>query len=152
MAAPFLTVSNQGEFIRRIEGLAVDSKASWGTMTVNAMLAHLIMSFRICLEEVPARDQSTIYFKYLVRFIALHSPIPWPRAKMPALEVYLPEPEGEIETQKQALVDALNRFMDAVKADPSRVTIHPRFGKGTLSYWCRFHGRHVDHHLTQFGM
>ena len=57
----------------------------------------------------------------------------------------------EFKTEKEALLKAMNCFFSV---DPKKINElkHPIFGKLTVSEWDWAMYKHLDHHLTQFGV
>ena len=54
--------------------------------------------------------------------------------------------------ERERLLAAMGRFVKAAERDPDRRSLNPLFGWLSLSTWTRFHARHLDHHLRQFGV
>lgn len=87
-----------------------------------------------------------------MRYLAFHSPMPWPKAKIPTAPGYEVDPEGSFEEQKAELVSAVEKFVALSESEPDREVLHPNFGVRKLRYWQRLNGRHFEHHLMQFGV
>src|SRR4030095_6566805 len=67
-------------FDARLVRLTPETPRRWGTMTSHEMLCHLSDSFLGMLgerETSPAR--SSALHRQIVRFVALHTPLPWPK-------------------------------------------------------------------------
>ena len=152
MASLFLNAASRDAFLARVNAIHEDTPRQWGTMDPRAMMTHLLHSIRASLEEVEIQPINNFLVATVGRFVAFHTPVPWPKGKLPTAPGFTPEPEGPFDQQKQALIDATNRFIDAAQATPDRRTLHHVFGKQPLQYWERLNGRHFDHHLRQFGV
>lgn len=139
------------EFEDRIRRLAADTPRRWGTLDARSMLAHLTRSFEISLSEVQAPDQSIPVLRHLIAFLAFRL-LPIPRGRIKVPEIFTPQPEQDFEAERRRCLDGLARFMEAVEREPGRKTVNSLTGPTTLSYWRRIHGKHMEHHLRQFGV
>lgn len=135
---------------KRIEALSADSQRKWGSMSVEAMLAHLLRTTEFSLGEVQGEDLSNFFTRAGGYFVFRH--MPWPKGRIKTFDSMLPKPEGDVDALKKELSDALERFVEALEENPSRRTISPLLGPTRLARWALVHGRHMDHHLTQFGV
>ena len=59
---------------------------------------------------------------------------------------------GELAAERVNLSACVGRFLAAAEATPERIGVSPLFGPMPLSYWRRIHGKHIAHHLRQFGL
>lgn len=151
MPSLFMNAASKGDIIRRINAVKEDTPQKWGKMDAARMLAHLLHSLRVSLGEASTEYHGNFFKKYVMRFLAFHSPMPWPKAKIPTAPGYQVAPEGTFDQQKRDLISAVERFLEVSESDPKRKVLHPNFGMRTLRYWQRLNGRHFEHHLTQFG-
>jgi hypothetical protein len=136
----------------RLSRLTPETPRRWGTLTPHEMICHLSDSFLAMLGE---RDVSTRGWSPLrqrvTRWIALHTPLPWPR-EVPTLPEVDPRRRGtkpgELDADRARLVDVMHRFV----APGARYAAHPMFGTMSRAEWMTWTFRHVDHHLRQFGL
>jgi hypothetical protein len=115
------------------------------------MLCHLCDSFRFALGERPVSDVSNLLNRTLVRWIALHTSLPWPKNVPTRPEVDQTiggTPPSVFDKDRSELLDLMRRFVRASGTRPP----HPFFGKLTEGEWQHWGWRHVDHHLRQFGI
>ncbi len=134
----------------RITRMTPDAPRQWGKMTPHQMLCHLADAFRGALGERPAAPRETLLSRTLVRWVALRTPITWPKGVMtlPEVDQYLGGTKPvEFDADRQAVVDLLRRFASQNGSDER----HPMFGALTRREWQVWGFRHVDHHLRQFG-
>ena len=134
----------------RIQALGADSKGLWGELDATRMIAHLRRAIEISLEEVPVEDRSNWFTRSVVRWYAFRAPVPWPKGKLKAIPVFLPDDARDFELERQALLDAMDQFTQWEEDRPDTRTAHPFFGPLRLGYWSIVHGRHFDFHLRQF--
>lgn len=138
-------------FKNRVNQLTADSPRKWGTMSAAAMLRHLRHLLELSLSEVEVKDQSNVFTKYVVRPIAFHVLPDWPKGKIKAPDHLTPKAE-DFDQERQKLIAAFDRFVDAVSKSPDKMALHPLFGSYPIHYWAFLHGRHFEHHFRQFGV
>ena len=136
------------ECLARIEALTPETQPHWGTMSVGQMVSHCAEIQEVAngkpLEGTPW------YVKLLGGFIRkmVVSDKPYPKGTRTHPQ-YLQTADKDFETEKARLLAALEAFRAAEHGPATR---HALFGemshdeKGWASY------KHLDHHLTQFGV
>lgn len=137
-------------FKNRLRNLTPDARRRFGTMSLPEMLAHLEQTLKVSLGEVPAKDESNWLVRNIVGPLAFHV-LPWPRGRLKTADLMLVPPEGEVEELIQRICDAIDRFVEVYEKEPERTAISPLLGPLTLRQWALVHGRHIPHHLEQFG-
>ena len=143
--------ANVDELVRRLATLKAESPRQWGTMTSHQMVCHLSDAFLTVLGERPASSKETLLSRTVVKWIAIHSKLPWPHGvpTMPEVDQKIGGTKPvEFERDRQQVLELLHRF---VKPD-TRYGRHPGFGAMTRDEWLLWGYGHVDHHLRQFGM
>ena len=113
--------------------------------------AILYQNYRFALGDLPVKEVSRLADRTLVKWIALHTMLPWPKGIVTRPEV--DQKIGgtrpiEFERDRAQLLKLMKRFVKPVPSRPN----HPIFGKLTESEWQHWGWRHVDHHLRQFGL
>lgn len=141
--------ANQVLYARRFERVTGDCQRHWGVLTPCAMLAHLRAAVEVSLGDLPVVDKSTLFGRTLGCALVFRV-LPWPKGKIKAPEVFFPQ-SSDIEQEREKLNAAMLRFFASAEREPDRIGVHPIFGPLSLRYWQRVHGKHFDHHLTQFG-
>jgi Protein of unknown function (DUF1569) len=134
----------------RIARLDPNSPAQWGRMTARQMVCHLNDSFRVGLSEKYASPATSLWQRTLVKWVALRTPIQWPRGVPTRPEVAQGvggTPPGVWESDREDLIRLLDAF-----ADCRNFGAHPTFGRLSRSDWLIWGYRHLDHHLRQFGV
>ena len=137
----------------RLAALTPQSRRRWGQMTAQQMVCHLSDSFRVALGDRPTRPIGSVLHRTVVRWVALHTPIRWPRGAMT-----LPEADQEaggtpptaFARDRAELQVLIGRFAAAGSALEG--VQHPLFGRMSAREWGRWGYRHTDHHLRQFGV
>jgi hypothetical protein len=141
------------ELVERLSKLTADSSRQWGRMSCPQMVCHLADAFRGPLgERPPSAPRDTWVTRTLVKWIALDTPLPWPRGRArttPEIDQVAGggTPPGEFAKDVACLVDLIERFRTQ---DTSRRPPHAIFGGLSVREWKRWGWAHVDHHLRQF--
>src|SRR5438270_929263 len=65
--------------LARLGRLAPASSRQWGKMTPHEMVCHLNDSFLAVLGERPASSKETWLSRTFVKWVALHTSLPWPK-------------------------------------------------------------------------
>jgi Protein of unknown function (DUF1569) len=149
-----MTASEQQQvLLSRLAKLQPDSARRWGKMSVNEMLCHLSDSYLVCMTDPPAPFFGNWFTKTILRFIALHSGLPWTKGIQTSPRVD-PQKNGTKPTNfsqdKQKLEAVIRRFY-ARKRD-FQFSQHPMFGQLSESEWLKWGYLHADLHFRQFGI
>jgi hypothetical protein len=145
------TSANVDELVVRLGRLQPTSARQWGVMTSHEMLCHLGDSFSAVLGERQASARETWLSRTVVKWIALHTSVPWPQGVPTRPEV---DPRrdgtkpGEFERDRTRVLGLLSRF---ARPD-TQYGRHPGFGAMRRDEWLLWGYGHVDHHLRQFGL
>ena len=138
--------------LARVRALTPVAPRQWGRMSAGQMLCHLDDSYRSVMGERASRDVSTLLRRTVVKFVALRTPLPWPKG-VPTMEEVDAErggtPPTEFADDRARLERSLRDFVTAALA--GRCTRHPLFGAMSERDWLRWGYLHADHHLRQFG-
>jgi len=138
--------------VARLQRLAPDSPRQWGRMTPHQAICHLSDSFRDMMSATPISSVATPFSRTFVRWIALHSGLPWPHGVKTRPEVDQ-EIGGtkpvEFGSDRQQLEGLIEQFAARSGHD---LQPHPMFGRMTTTEWQHWGWRHTDHHLRQFGV
>ena len=121
-------------------------------MTAHQAVCHLSDSFRNMMSPTAISSIATPFSRTFVRWVALHSGVPWPHGVKTR-----PEVDQEIGgtrpvefTQDRRQLEALIEEFASRSGDSLQP--HPMFGRLTTREWHRWGWRHTDHHLRQFGV
>ncbi|MEQ1870805.1 MAG: DUF1569 domain-containing protein [Vicinamibacterales bacterium] len=144
------TPANVEELLLRMARLQPTSARQWGTMTPHEMLCHLADSFSAVLGDRRASSNETWLSRTVVKWIALHTSLPWPHG-VPTRPEVDPKQHGtrplEFEGDRRKVEALIRRFV----LPETRYGHHPGFGEMTRNEWLLWGYGHVDHHLRQFG-
>ncbi len=136
------------ELDRRLTRITEQSVARWGKFSPQQMIAHLVHSAHMALDEldVPMLPRPTPV-RWLIKTLLFYV-VPFPRGAPTARELLTPDA-----TPLEPLRDELRVLMQRVAALPPDAmgATHPLFGRLSNRDWARLAWLHTDHHLRQFG-
>jgi oxepin-CoA hydrolase/3-oxo-5,6-dehydrosuberyl-CoA semialdehyde dehydrogenase len=140
-------------FFGALDGLRPESRASWGRMSAQQMVEHVLWAFEGSTGRVEIA--CSLPPEKASRFTAfLYDNRPTPAEFMnPALVDGLPPLRfADLGQARKALLAEVDLFLDQARRQPETTRTHPIFGPLTLEEWSRTHFKHVCHHLLQFGL
>lgn len=147
----FDTAAREG-FLKRLERLTPEHQPKFGSLSAARMVAHLTMAVGGSLEGAKALAGGNAFMRTgLFHFLVLYV-LPWPKGKIKVPASLTPEVSGSPADHLPALREAMERFARAAEATPAKTSLHPMFGNLTYRTWAKFHHRHFQHHLDQFGV
>lgn len=139
--------------ISRFDRLTPATPPRWGALSSAQMLRHLVLSFRMAMQEGNVGDAlSRKLDNPPLRFIALTLPVRWPRGvkTIPEIDCGAILPSSlDFASELANIAAAIHYFGEAAASDLR--STHPMFGKLNRAQWMRWGFRHTDHHLRQFG-
>lgn len=145
--------ADRAALLQRLDRLTPVSQRLWGRMTPHQAVCHLADSFKVAMGERPARSNVTLLGRTLMRFVALNTPLPWPKGVPTGREVDA-EHGGSKPLEFARDMNELCVLLDRFSA-PHRdfaFAPHPAFGPLSEREWLHWAWRHPDHHLRQFGL
>lgn len=149
MTKSIFNTTDVGEFIQRIEKLTPASKAQWGKMNINQMLAHCQQPLKVATGELKLkRTLMGRVFGKMAKKQLMNRPF---KKSIPTDKNFVIKDPSAFETEKSQLIALLSRFPERGVALLSKEP-HPFFGPLTPHEWDVLQTKHLDHHLTQFGV
>jgi len=144
---PLLNATTRDEFTKRVQSLKADTRGTWGKMTVDQMLHHVNTSMAESLGEYKTARTIKGVPEFLVRAAILYGP--WGKGAPTRPDMRVPDGDRyDFATEQKRLLDMIGRFCaKPVEAEWPRSANFAMTGK----HWCHLEGRHLDHHLRQFG-
>ncbi len=137
--------------IRRIRALTPETRPAWGKMNVAQMLAHCSVPYEMVFEDRHPRPGALMRFflrTFVKRGVVNERPYPRNAPTAPAFRV---SSDRDFEEERERLIAYLERTCDLGGAHfdglPSL-----SFGPLTRQEWNNLFYKHLDHHLTQFGV
>ena len=135
----------------RINALRPDTPAQWGKMNVAQMLAHCNVAYEI--EYTDKHPAPGALQRLLIRLFAKNQvvgPKPYPRNGRTA-PMFVIADERDFAHERQRLLDYLDKTHDLGAAHYDG-KVNQGFGKLSLAEYNTLFSKHLDHHLTQFGV
>ena len=149
MTTLFDPVTN-AEIVSRLQKLTHSSKAKWGKMKVEQMLAHLYLSLQVNFGEIELkRGLLGIFFRGISRRILLGAK-PFPK-HLPTDKKLLAKEVSDFSSEQKKIEDMVKMY---IEKGPQGLSIKPHniLGKITPEESAFISYKHLDHHLRQFGV
>jgi NAD+--asparagine ADP-ribosyltransferase len=139
------------EFINRINRLTPDSKPNWGKMDVVKMLAHCNVTYEMIYDDIHPKPNA--FKKLLLKLIVKNMVInekPYKKNGQTAAEFIIKDTRN-FEIEKKRLVNYLINTQQLGENYFDGKESHS-FGVLTKQEWNNLLSKHLEHHLTQFGV
>ena len=139
------------EFIHRISRLTPETQPLWGKMNVAQMLAHCCVIYEMVYTDKHPKPNAIKKF-LLKTFVkrGVTNEVPY-KKNSPTSAQFIITNERDFAVEKQRLVDYLKQTqqLGAAYFDNKE---YVSFGKLSKNEWNNMFAKHLDHHLTQFGV
>lgn len=143
--------ADTAEAISRINNLASTTQPQWGKMNVGQMLAHCNVIYELVYDNKHPKPNALV--KFLLKLFvknAVVGPKPYPKNSRTA-PAFLITDARDFEAEKQRLIDHLHKTQQLGEAYFDGRDYHS-FGTLNKIEWNTMFAKHLDHHLTQFGV
>ncbi|MRX70471.1 Protein of unknown function [Flavobacterium resistens] len=139
------------QFVKRINLLTPDTKGFWGKMTVAQMLAHCNVTYEMVYDNIHPKPNG--FMKFILRLLAKKTVVgdkPYPRNVGTAPQ-FIIKNDRNFEIEKSRLIAYINKTQElGEKEFEDKESLS--FGKLTSKEWNNMFAKHLDHHLSQFGV
>ena len=139
------------QFINRINQLKPDSQRLWGKMSVDQMLAHCNVSYEMVYEDVHPKPNG--FMKFILKLLVKGKVVddkPYPKNNQTAPQ-FIIKGNRDFETERKRLISYLIRTQTLGSNEFEGKESHS-FGKLTSKEWNNMFAKHLEHHLSQFGV
>lgn len=139
------------EIIDRINQLTPETQAKWGKMSVAQMLAHCNVTYEMVYTD--KHPKATGLKKFVLKLLVKSAVVnekPYPKNSRTAPQ-FLISDERVFATEKQRLIDYINKTQQLGGAHFEGKESNS-FGALTQTEWNNSFYKHLEHHLTQFGV
>ncbi len=139
---------------QRISRLRPDSERKWGQMTINQMLLHCTAGLQMAMGVINPRRASFPgnVIGVLIKPLVFGNDKPMRRDSPSVPELFTQvSTEGGFDLKRDELTDTIDRFASTGETCCSRHP-HPFFGQLQADQWAILMYKHIDHHLSQFGV
>lgn len=139
------------ELIHRIEKLSPESPGLWGKMSVDQMLAHCCVAYEMAFTDKHPKANPILRF-LLKTFVknGVVNEVPY-KKNLPTSPAFRIKNEKNFEEEKARLIAFLEQTL-AVGEAGFEGRESPSFGPMNAKEWNNLFYKHLDHHLTQFGV
>jgi hypothetical protein len=142
--------TTRASLLERLGRLRSDSQRQWGTMTPAQTCAHAAAALAVATRDAPNR-QALIgkLLAWTVRSKLLGEP-PFPKSS-PTDPTFVIRDPRDFDAEQARLLAEIERF---VALGPARLDgkVHTFLGRLSGAEWGVMMGKHLDHHLRQFGV
>lgn len=145
------TKSVSEEIVQRINKLNSDTQPVWGKMNAAQMLAHCNVAYEMVYENIHPRPNPL--FRFILKMLIKNKVVgetPFPHNSKTAPQFIIKDTK-DFESEKQRLIDYINKtqqlggkHFDNKESDS--------FGPLNKTEWNNMFYKHLDHHLSQFGV
>jgi hypothetical protein len=145
------TAEVSNEVINRINKLEPNTQALWGKMSVSQMLAHCNVTYEMEYENIHPKPNAFMRFilKALVKKGVVNEK-PYRRNGQTA-PAFIVKDDKDFTKEKARLIEYLNKTQALGENHFDSKESHS-FGVLTKTEWNNMFYKHLDHHLTQFGV
>lgn len=143
--------NDSAEIVNRINDLKPDSTTLWGSMSVAQMLAHCNVTYEMVYDNIHPKPNGLMRF-ILKSFIkkGVVNEKPYPKNSRTAPQFIIND-DRDFEIEKKRLISYIQRTQElGEKEFEAKESLS--FGKLTAKEWNNMFAKHLDHHLTQFGV
>ncbi|TDW51330.1 uncharacterized protein DUF1569 [Flavobacterium sp. 270] len=137
--------------INRINQLKPDSVALWGKMSVSQMLAHCSVSYEMVYEDIHKKPNG--FMKLILKSFVKNKVVsdkPYPRNN-PTAPQFIIKDDRNFAIEKSRLINYIIKTQELGVNEFEGKESHS-FGKLTAIEWNNMFAKHLDHHLSQFGV
>lgn len=139
------------QIIQRIQSLTTESKPMWGKMSVNQMLAHCSVTYEMVYTDKHPKPNFFLgmILKAFVKPLVVGDKL-YKKSSQTA-PAFLITDERDLEVERTKLIEYIQRVqIDGIAFFEGKAS--NSFGKLSANEWNTMFYKHLDHHLTQFGV
>lgn len=139
------------EFVNRINHLTLESQALWGKMTVAQMVAHCNVAYEMVYDDIHPKPNGFMKFilKLLVKNKVVNETL-YLRNNQTAPQFIIRD-SRDFEIEKERLITYLYKTQ-ALGEEVFEGKESHSFGKLSSKEWNNMFSKHLEHHLSQFGV
>jgi Protein of unknown function (DUF1569) len=139
------------EVIRRINLLSSSMVPKWGKMTAAQMLAHCCVTYEMIYDNIHPKPKG--FMKFILKALVKNkvvSETPYKQNLRTAPQFLMKETKN-FGTEKERLINYIKRTQQVGINSLVNTESHS-FGKLTADEWNNMLYKHLNHHLSQFGV
>ncbi|MCD6011262.1 MAG: hypothetical protein K0Q79_1124 [Flavipsychrobacter sp.] len=139
------------EIINRINKLTPQTQPVWGKMNVAQMLAHCCVTYEFIYDtkhKAPGPFQRFLQKAFIKNIVVNEKPY---KKNSPTGKAFITVDQKNFDIEKARLIDFIKRTTEKGKEHfEGKESLS--FGKLTSQEWNNMFYKHLDHHLSQFGV
>ncbi|MFT6053327.1 MAG: oxepin-CoA hydrolase/3-oxo-5,6-dehydrosuberyl-CoA semialdehyde dehydrogenase [Roseivirga sp.] len=137
----------------KLKDLTPSTQPSWGIMTPQHMLEHLIVTYklsigRIKISVISKEEDRERLKEYLMKDSPMRRNVTLPTGKGKLQPLRF----AGLDEAKEKFIIETESFLKFTAEQPEFMFDHPYGGPMTAQEWLLFHRKHVKHHFIQFGL
>ena len=143
------SVTNQ--VVNRINSLTPETAPKWGKMNVAQMLAHCCVTYEMIYDDT--HPKATGFKKFMLKMYikgVVTNETPYKKNSRTAPQFIIAD-QREFEKEKKRLIDYIEKTQKLGEAHFEGKESNS-FGALSAAQWNNSFYKHLDHHLTQFGV
>lgn len=139
------------EIIDRINKLQPNTQPQWGKMNVAQMLAHCNVTYEMAFENKHPKPNflMRLILKLFVKKIVVGEK--FYKKNSPTAPAFIIADERNFETEKARLINYINKTVELGETHFNNKE-SLSFGRLSSTEWNNMFYKHLNHHLTQFGV
>ncbi len=137
-----------------LKKLKETTKPSWGVMTSQHMVEHLIAAVKMSNGKITCTNCMNTPERYAIlkRYLLSSKPLPKNFVNTVIGKKIRPLKYKNLELAKEKLKIELDDFRSYFESNPENRLLNLTFGPLNYNEWKVFHKKHFIHHFTQFGL
>lgn len=152
MALPnIFTKAVADEVIERINALTPTTQGKWGKMSVDQMLAHCNVSYELIYDNIHPKPNFLMKFvlKTFVKKVVTNE-VPYKQSSSTAPQ-FIMNGDKDFEAERKRLIGYIIKTQQLGESYFDGKESHS-FGALNKTEWSNMFYKHLNHHLTQFGV
>lgn len=152
MALPnIFTKEVTADIIQRINNLNAQTQPKWGSMSVAQMLAHCAVTYEMVYDDIHPKPNTLVRFmlKTFVKNKVVNETAYEHNGR--TAPQFIIKDEKNFEAEKRRLIAFIQKTQGLGENAFDNKESHS-FGKLTKTEWNNMFYKHLDHHLSQFGV
>ena len=139
------------EIINRINNLNSNSPALWGKMNVGQAMAHCCVTYEMVYDNKHSKPNTLM--RFLLKLFVKDGVVNENSYKknIRTAPIFLMIKEKDFESEKKRLINYIQRTQELGEGYFDGKESHS-FGPLNIKQWSAMFYKHLDHHLSQFGV
>lgn len=146
----FTTEVSNG-IIERINQLSSDTQPKWGTMSVDQMLAHCNVTYEMVYTDIHPKPRR--FMKFILKLLVKNTVVnekPYKHNGSTAPQ-FIIKGDKDFDAEKERLIGYIKKTQELGEGHFDGKDSHS-FGPLSIKEWNNLFYKHLEHHLTQFGV